>query len=204
MLELISAHACFGGIQRFYSHPSREIGLLMRFSVFLPAEAGAVKAPALFYLAGLTCTEETFMIKAGAQRVAAAQGMMLITPDTSPRGAGIVGETDNWDFGVAAGFYVDATESPWSKHYRMYSYIHELRELVLQELPVDASRVGMFGHSTGGHGALVLALRNPDLFQSVSAIAPIAAPTRCPWGKKAFPGYLGADQSTGGSTMPAR
>ncbi len=196
MLELISEHACFGGFQRFYSHASREIGLPMRFSLFLPAQAGPSKVPALFYLAGLTCTEETFMIKAGAQRVAAALGMMLITPDTSPRGAGIVGESDNWDFGVAAGFYVDATQSPWSKHYRMYSYIHELRELVLREFPVDESQMGIFGHSMGGHGALVLALRNPDLFKSVSAIAPIAAPTRCPWGRKAFSGYLGANEAS--------
>lgn len=196
MLELISEHACFGGVQRFYTHPSREIGLPMRFSVFLPAEAATAKVPALIYLAGLTCTEETFMIKAGAQRVAAAHGLLLITPDTSPRGANIVGETDEWDFGVAAGFYVDATESPWSKHYRMYSYIQELRQLVIRELPVSESQVGIFGHSMGGHGALVLALRNPNLFKSVSAIAPIAAPTRCPWGKKAFSGYLGTNQST--------
>ena len=126
----------------------------------------------------------------------AARGLLLIAPDTSPRGANIVGETDDWDFGVGAGFYVDATESPWSKHYRMYSYIQELRQLVIRELPVSESQVGIFGHSMGGHGALVLALRNPNLFKSVSAIAPIAAPTRCPWGKKAFSGYLGTNQST--------
>jgi S-formylglutathione hydrolase len=196
MLELLSEHACFGGVQRFYRHDSREIGLPMRFSVFLPpAAAAGARLPTMFYLAGLTCTEETFMIKGGAQRVAAREGMILVAPDTSPRGANIPGETDSWDFGVGAGFYVDATEPPWSKHYRMYSYIHELRELVLAELPADAARIGIFGHSMGGHGALVQALRNPGLFRSVSAFAPIAAPSRCPWGQKAFSGYLGPDQA---------
>jgi len=195
MLELISEHTCFGGIQRFYKHASKEIGLPMRFSVFLPPQAETGKVPALFYLAGLSCTEETFMIKAGAQRVAAAEGMILIAPDTSPRGANVPGESENWDFGVGAGFYVNATVEPWNTHYRMYSYILELYALMLNEFPVDAERVGIFGHSMGGHGALVLALRNRDLFRSVSAFAPIAAPSHCPWGKKAFSGYLGADQS---------
>lgn len=195
MLELQSEHGCFGGRQCFYRHASREIELPMRFSVFLPEKAASASVPALFYLAGLTCTEETFMIKAGAQRVAAALGLALIAPDTSPRGAGIPGEADAWDFGVGAGFYVDATESPWARNYRMYSYIHELRELVVRELPISGSQIGIFGHSMGGHGALVMALRNPALFTSVSAIAPIAAPTRCPWGKKAFSGYLGSDEA---------
>jgi len=194
MLELISEHACFGGVQRFYSHQSSAIGLPMRFSVFLPAQARIGKVPALFYLAGLTCTEETFMVKAGAQRVAAAQGLMLITPDTSPRGSGIAGESDSWDFGLAAGFYVDATEAPWNAHYRMYSYVLELLQTVIEAFPVDAARVGIFGHSMGGHGALVLALRNPGLFRSVSAFAPICAPSQCPWGKKAFTGYLGREE----------
>src|SRR5476649_12026 len=199
MLELLSEHACFGGVQRFYRHDAHAIGLPMRFSVFIPAGAQATSAdkqhPALFYLAGLTCTEETFMIKGGAQRVAAEEGLMLIAPDTSPRGANIAGESDSWDFGVGAGFYVDATESPWSSHYRMYSYLLELRALLVQELAIDAQRTGIFGHSMGGHGALVLALRNPDLFRSVSAFAPIAAPSLCPWGKKAFTGYLGDNAS---------
>ncbi len=195
MLELISEHACFGGVQRFYRHDSREIGLPMRFSVFIPPAAGKGKVPALFYLAGLTCNEETFPIKAGAQRAAAEAGIMLIAPDTSPRGAGVEGETASWDFGVGAGFYLDATQGAWAKHYRMESYIHELRELVAQELPVDAQRIGIFGHSMGGHGALTLALRRPDIFKSVSAFAPIAAPSQCPWGKKAFTGYLGEDQN---------
>jgi S-formylglutathione hydrolase len=189
-LELISEHACFGGVQRFYSHASDAIGLPMRFSVFLPEQAG--KLPALFYLAGLTCNEETFMTKAGAQRVAAELGMILVAPDTSPRGAGVDGEAAAWDFGVGAGFYVDATEAPWSRHYKMYSYVLELVQLVTSTLPVDAGRVGIFGHSMGGHGALMLALKNPDLFRSVSAFAPICAPSRCPWGKKAFDGYLGS------------
>ncbi|MDL2356815.1 MAG: S-formylglutathione hydrolase [Pseudomonadota bacterium] len=195
MLELLSEHACFGGMQRFYSHPSSAIGLPMRFSVFVPAQAAAGKLPALVYLAGLTCTEETFMVKAGAQRVAAELGMILVTPDTSPRGAGIEGEAQDWDFGVGAGFYVDATEPPWRAHYRMYSYVLELVALVTAQLPVDAARLGIFGHSMGGHGALVLALRNPGLFRSVSAFAPICAPRRCAWGRKAFSGYLGSAEA---------
>ena len=195
MPELLSEHACFGGVQRFYKFDSAAIGLPMRFSVYLPPGAEGKRLPVLFYLAGLTCTEETFMIKAGAQRVAAQEGLILVTPDTSPRGAGVPGEADSWDFGLGAGFYVDAVQEPWAHHYRMYSHILELRELALAELPADPARVGVFGHSMGGHGALVLALRNPDLFRSVSAFAPIAAPTRCPWGRKAFGGYLGADQA---------
>ena len=194
-MELISEHASFGGVQLFYKHDSSEIGLPMRFSVFIPAQAAQGRVPALFYLAGLTCTEEAFMIKGGAQRVAAELGMMLIAPDTSPRGAGVTGETDNWDFGVGAGFYLDATQPEWQRHYRMYSYIHELRELLIAELPLDARRIGIFGHSMGGHGALTMALKRPDVFRSVSAFAPIAAPSLCPWGKKAFSGYLGEDTS---------
>jgi S-formylglutathione hydrolase len=195
MLELIESHGSFGGTQRIYRHESKTIGLPMRFSVFMPREASLGKVPALFFLAGLTCTEETFAIKAGAQRFAAQHGMALIAPDTSPRGAGVPGETESWDFGVGAGFYVDATQDPWSKHYRMYSYVRdELRETVVHGLPVDGSRLGVFGHSMGGHGALMLALRHPNIYRSVSAFAPIAAPTRCPWGEKAFSGYLGADR----------
>ena len=195
MLELISEHACFGGVQRFYRHPAAAIGLPMRFSVFIPPAPNAEKLPAMFYLAGLTCNEETFMTKAGAQRVAAREGLMLIAPDTSPRGANIAGETDAWDLGAGAGFYVDATEPPWQGHYRMFSYIVELHALVVAELNADPGRIGIFGHSMGGHGALVLALRRPDLFRSVSAFAPIAAPSRCPWGDKAFTSYLGADRA---------
>ena len=195
MMECISSHACHGGEQRFYRHESQTIGLPMKFSVYLPPQAAHGRVPALFYLAGLTCTEETFPIKAGAQQFAAQHGLALVAPDTSPRGAGVPGETDAWDFGVGAGFYVDATEAPWSTHYRMYSYIvDELRETVIGELPIDGARLGIFGHSMGGHGALVLALRNPEIYRSVSAFAPIAAPMRCPWGEKALTGYLGADR----------
>jgi S-formylglutathione hydrolase len=199
MLELLSSHACHGGEQRFYRHESQTIGLPMRFSVYLPPQAlqPDAKVPALFYLAGLTCTEETFAIKAGAQRFAAQHGVALVAPDTSPRGAGVPNESASWDFGVGAGFYVDATQEPWARHYRMYSYVRdELRETVSNELPVDGSRLGIFGHSMGGHGALMLALRNPDIYRSVSAFAPIAAPTRCPWGEKAFSGYLGENRET--------
>lgn len=195
MPTLISEHACFGGVQRFYQYDSSAIGLPMRFSIYLPPGHQGKGLPVLFYLAGLTCTEETFAIKGGAQRVAAEEGLVLVMPDTSPRGAGVPGERDSWDFGEGAGFYVDATEEPWARHYRMYSHILELRELVLAEFGLDAARCGIFGHSMGGHGALVLALRNPDLFRSVSAFAPIAAPSRCPWGEKAFSGYLGQDKA---------
>ncbi|NHC61269.1 S-formylglutathione hydrolase [Paenalcaligenes suwonensis] len=196
-LEVISEHRCFDGVQRFYKHSSQEIGLPMRFSVFEPPQAKQGRVPVLFYLAGLTCTEETFMIKGGAQRLAAELGIMLVTPDTSPRGADVPGEADHWDFGTGAGFYVDATEAPWSDHYRMESYVvDELFSIVTTQLSGDAKKVGIFGHSMGGHGALVLALRHPEKYRSVSAFAPIAAPTKCPWGHKAFAGYLGADRST--------
>lgn len=195
MLELVEEHRCFGGVQRIYKHDSQTIGLPMRFSVFLPPQAAHAKVPALFYLAGLTCTEETFAIKGGAQRYATEHGIALISPDTSPRGAGVPNDSDAWDFGVGAGFYVDATREPWARNYRMYSYVtQELRTAVLAELPVREDRLGIFGHSMGGHGALVLALRNPDIYKSVSAFAPIAAPSHCPWGEKAFSGYLGDDR----------
>jgi len=196
-LRIISQHACFGGMQTFYEHDSQEVGLPMRFSVYLPPQAVAgVTCPALVYLAGLTCNEETFMIKAGAQRVAAREGLILIAPDTSPRNANIPGDNASWDLGVGAGFYVDATEQPWAKHYRMYSYIvHELHALLLQSFPIDPQRVGITGHSMGGHGALTIALHNPAQYRSVSAFAPIAAPMRCSWGQKAFTAYLGADQA---------
>ena len=194
-LELISEHACFGGSQRFYRHASHEIGLTMRFSVFMPPQAEQGSVPALLYLAGLTCNEETFMAKAGAQRMAAEMGLALIAPDTSPRGANVPGESDSWDFGVGAGFYLDATQPPWAKHWRMESYLMaELLPLVTAELPIDARRIGICGHSMGGHGALTLALKHPGAFQSVSALAPICAPTQCAWGHKAFAGYLGADK----------
>ncbi|HLS42165.1 MAG TPA: S-formylglutathione hydrolase [Paenalcaligenes sp.] len=211
-LELVSEHRCFDGWQRYYQHASSTIGLPARFSVYLPPQAGASSAkdsaveassmgtqklPVLIYLAGLTCTEETFMIKAAAQQYAAKHGIILVTPDTSPRGAGFPGEDDGWDFGTGAGFYVNATAEPWKKHYRMESYVvDELFDIATTVFSGDAERVGIFGHSMGGHGALVLAQRYPGKFKSVSAFAPISSPTKCPWGEKAFGGYLGADKST--------
>lgn len=195
-LKLVSEHRCFDGVQRFYTHDSKEIGLPMAFSVYIPPQAEKGPVPVVIFLAGLTCTEETFMIKAGAQRMAAKHGLMLVTPDTSPRGAGNPGEDDDWDFGTGAGFYLDATQSPWNKHYRMESYVtKELRDIVTSDLPGDAQRVGIFGHSMGGHGALVLAQRHRGLFKSVSAFAPVSAPSKSPWGKKAFSNYLGDDRS---------
>lgn len=195
MFCLVSQHACYGGVQQFYRHDSIEIGLPMRFSVFLPPVTGKQLTPVLFYLSGLTCTEETFPSKAGAQRLAAAHGFALVTADTSPRGAELPGEADDWDFGIGASFYVDATQQPWNLHYRMYSYIaDELVPAVQREFGLDPERTGIFGHSMGGHGALVLALRNPLVFRSVSAFAPIAAPTQCAWGQKAFSAYLGGDR----------
>jgi S-formylglutathione hydrolase len=193
----LSRHRCFGGWQLFLKHDSAEIGQPMKFSVYLPpaVEKGAV--PALTYLAGLTCTEETFMIKASAQRVAAALGLMLVTPDTSPRGTDFPGQADNWDFGVGAGFYVDATQAPWKQNWRMYSYVtKELPALIAANYPVDVNRRGIFGHSMGGHGALVCGLRHPNLYRSVSAFAPISNPVNCPWGEKAFGNYLGSDRDT--------
>jgi S-formylglutathione hydrolase len=194
MLQLLSEHASFGGVQGFYRHASTAIGLPMRFAVYRPP--GAAPRGTLIYLAGLTCTEETFPIKAGAQRVAAELGLMLVAPDTSPRGTGIEGTDAEWDFGHGAGFYLDATAEPWARHFRMESYVvHELRALVVDHFGADASCIGLFGHSMGGHGALTLALRHPGRFRSLSAFAPIAAATRCPWGVKAFGRYLGADRA---------
>lgn len=195
MLETRNQHACFGGIQGFYQHPSSIIGLPMRFSVYQPPQAKDHAVPVLFFLAGLTCTEETFMIKAGAQRYAAEYGLMLVSMDTSPRQTGIAGEADHWDFGAGAGFYLDATTEPWCNFYRMESYItQELRDIIIKHFPADENRVGIFGHSMGGHGALTLALRYPELYRSVSAFAPICAPMQSPWGQKAFRNYLGENQ----------
>jgi S-formylglutathione hydrolase len=166
----------------------------MKFSVYLPPRSRSAKVPALYYLAGLTCTEETFATKAHAQQLAAELGLMLIAPDTSPREPRIAGDADKWDFGQGAGFYVDATQEPWSANYRMYSYItRELAAVVAANLPVSSAS-GIFGHSMGGHGALTIALRNPGQYRSVSAFAPIGAPMQCPWGQKAFSHYLGPDQ----------
>jgi S-formylglutathione hydrolase len=197
-IEVLSEHRCFGGVQGFYAHASTACGGKMRFGVYRPPQAlaaGARPLPVVTYLAGLTCTEETFAAKAGAQRVAAELGLVLVTPDTSPREARFPGDDAAWDFGVGAGFYVDATVEPWKRAYRMYSYVtDELPGLVVERFGADPKRMGICGHSMGGHGALVCALRNPDKFRSCSALAPIGAPMRCPWGEKAFNGYLGADR----------
>jgi S-formylglutathione hydrolase len=195
-VETLSEHACFGGVQGFYRHDSATAGGPMKFAVFRPPQAASAKVPVVTYLAGLTCTEETFTIKAGAQRVAAELGLMLVMPDTSPRAARFPGDDASWDFGIGAGFYVDAAAEPWNQAYRMYSYVtRELRETVNAGFPALPEKQGIFGHSMGGHGALVLGLRNPDLYRTVSAFAPIVAPMRVPWGQKAFSNYLGPDQS---------
>jgi S-formylglutathione hydrolase len=167
----------------------------MRFGVFLPPQAGKARVPVLYWLSGLTCTEENFIIKAGAQRAAAELGIALVVPDTSPRGLAIPGEDASYDFGLGAGFYVDATEPPWSRGYQMYSYVtEELPRTIAEKFPIDRERTGIFGHSMGGHGALTLALKNPDRYRSVSAFAPICSPMCCPWGEKALTGYLGSDR----------
>jgi S-formylglutathione hydrolase len=194
-IEQVSEHGCFGGVQRFYKHASRETRGTMKFSVYLPPQAKSGQVPVLYYLSGLTCTEETFPIKAHAQQTAAELGLMLVSPDTSPREPRLPGDADSWDFGQGAGFYVDATQSPWSTNYRMYSYVtRELPEVVAANLPAKPGATGIFGHSMGGHGALTCALRNPTLYKSVSAFAPIANPMQCPWGKKAFTNYLGENR----------
>lgn len=196
-ISTITQNKCFGGVQGVYSHVSPETGCTMRFGVFMPPQAngGSTPVPVLYWLSGLTCTEENFIVKAGAQRIAAELGMAIVTPDTSPRGLGLPGEADSYDFGSGAGFYVDATQAPWSQNYRMYSYVaQELPWLIAATFPVDPSRAGIFGHSMGGHGALTVALKNPKAYKSVSAFAPISSPIRCPWGEKALSGYLGPDR----------
>jgi S-formylglutathione hydrolase len=196
-LKVLSEHACFGGVQGFYEHPSRECASPMRFSVYRPPQHGTRPLPVLYYLAGLTCTEETFAVKAGAQRVAAELGLVLVSPDTSPRAARLPGDDEHWDFGLGAGFYVDATQAPWSRHYRMYSYVvHELPEVVAAHFGPLSGRQGIFGHSMGGHGALVCALRSPERYASVSAFAPVCAASRCPWGEKALARYLGPERQS--------
>ncbi|BAW96250.1 putative esterase [[Synechococcus] sp. NIES-970] len=194
-LVLTKEIRCFGGKVQYYQHDSEVCGLPMNFAVFIPPQATEKPVPVLYYLSGLTCTEENFTAKAGAQQYAAELGLMLVAPDTSPRNTGIPDEDKDWDLGSGAGFYVDATQQPWAKHYQMYSYItEELPQLIEANFSVTDKR-GIFGHSMGGHGALVCALRKPDFYQSVSAFAPIVAPSQCPWGEKAFTAYLGADQT---------
>ena len=190
-------HRAFDGRQGFYEHDSAACAGPMRFSVYLPPAAlGGARVPALYFLAGLTCSDETFMIKAGAQRIASSFGMALVTCDTSPRATRLPGDDEAWDFGLGAGFYIDATEAPWSAAYRMHTYVvDELPALVEREFPVAADARAIFGHSMGGHGALVAALRHPERYRSVSAFAPICAPSRVPWGQKAFTRYLGDDRA---------
>jgi S-formylglutathione hydrolase len=195
-LETLSERRCFGGVQGFYRHDSEATGGPMRIGVFVPDGADRSARPVLYFLAGLTCTEETFAMKAGAQRAAAAVGLVLVTCDTSPRAPRYAGDDAEEDFGLGAGFYVDATEEPWRASYRMDTYVtRELPAVVEASFPVLPEARGIFGHSMGGHGALALALRNPGRYRSVSAFAPIVAPSRVPWGRKAFAGYLGADET---------
>ena len=195
-MELVQSNRSFDGEQRIYRFNSINLQGESKFGIYLPAQALAGQScPTLFYLAGLTCTEETFAIKAHAQRLAAQLGLILVTPDTSPRGEQVA-QGDHWDIGQGAGFYINATQAPWAEHFQMESYVvEELYDLVIQQFAVQAERIGIFGHSMGGHGALTLALKHPEKFKSVSAFAPICAPSQCPWGEKAFSNYLGSDQA---------
>lgn len=194
--ELLSRSRLFGGYTHTFRHDSAVCGCPMRFTLYLPPAAETAPVPVLYWLSGLTCTEENFTIKSGAQRYAAELGLAIVAPDTSPRGLGLPGEDDDWDFGTGAGFYVNATEAPWAGHYNMYDYVAcELPSLVEAHFPILEDRRSISGHSMGGHGALITALKNPGMFRSVSAFAPICAPMDCPWGQKAFRGYLGDDRS---------
>ena len=197
-LTTLAENRCFEGRQIRLSHASETLDCAMTFSVFLPPQAGSGPVPVLYWLSGLTCTDENFVQKAGAQRYASEHGVAIVTPDTSPRGEGVPDDPEGgWDFGLGAGFYVNAIQAPWQAHYRMYDYITaELPDLVAENFPVDAGRCAISGHSMGGHGALVIALRNPGRYRSVSAFAPIVAPTRCPWGEKALGNYLGPDRQS--------
>lgn len=196
-LNQVSSNRCFGGRQSRYSHQSATLGCTMHLSVFLPPQAEDAPVPVLYWLSGLTCTDENFVQKAGAQRVAAELGLAIVCPDTSPRGFDLPGEHAGYDFGSGAGFYVNATQAPWSENYRMYDYVtREIPDLVESNLPLNGGRRGVFGHSMGGHGALICALKNPGAYLSVSAFSPIVAPIQCPWGQKAFGGYLGDDRDT--------
>lgn len=194
-VETLNTHKCFGGSLRFCKHDSETLKCPMRFSIFLPKAANQSAVPVLWWLSGLTCTEENFTVKAGAYMEAARLGLAIIAPDTSPRGEQVA-DDEAYDLGQGAGFYLDATEPPWTPHFRMYSYVtRELQALISSEFPVDAARQGISGHSMGGHGALVLGLRNPGLYKSISAFAPIVAPSKSPWGQKAFTAYLGDDRT---------
>ncbi|MFT3763613.1 MAG: S-formylglutathione hydrolase [Pseudoxanthomonas sp.] len=193
-MDRIEHRACFGGWQDVYRHESTALGCAMNFAVYLPPQAETERLPVLYWLSGLTCTEQNFITKAGAQRYAAEHGVVVVAPDTSPRGEGVA-DDPGYDLGQGAGFYVNAAREPWAKHFRMYDYVvAELPALVEANFNVSNARA-ISGHSMGGHGALVIALRNPARYRSVSAFAPIAAPTRAPWGEKAFSAYLGEDRA---------
>lgn len=196
-MELVAEHKSFGGRQLRFQHQADSLGCAMHFSVYLPPAAEQGVVPVLYWLSGLTCTDENFVNKAGAQQYAAQHGVAIVAPDTSPRGDGVPDDPEGaYDFGLGAGFYVNATQAPWSQHYHMYDYItQELPALVQKTLPLDADRTGIFGHSMGGHGALTIALKNPQRYRSASAFAPIASPSNCPWGEKALGNYIGADRS---------
>jgi S-formylglutathione hydrolase len=194
-LEVVSQARCFDGTQFVFRHASTATGTNMQFAAFVPPQAEHAKVPVVWFLSGLTCTEENFTVKAGAQRAASELGLMVIAPDTSPRGPDVPDDPANaYDFGLGAGFYLDATVAPWAQHYRMRTYIEsELPTVIGEALPADLTRQSIMGHSMGGHGAMMIALRHPGRFASVSAFAPICAPIRSPWGKKALLGYLGDD-----------
>ncbi len=193
-ITLKSQAACFDGTVGFYEHHSLVCKSMMQLAVYLPPQAKSSSVPVLYFLSGLTCTPENFITKAGAQQFAAQHGIMLVVPDTSPRQTSTPNEDLEWDLGTGAGFYVDATEQPWANNYQMYSYItEELPALIAANFPANMQRQGIFGHSMGGHGALVCALRNPDRYRSISAFAPIVAPMSCAWGQKALRNYLGED-----------
>ena len=194
-MKTISENKCFGGVQYVYEHASASCQCQMRFGVFMPPQVREKTAPVLTFLSGLTCTEDNFIVKASAQRVAAELGVIVIAPDTSPRGDDVADAKDEYDMGKGAGFYLDATREPWSRHYRMYSYIaQELPELIAANFPVNVEKRGIFGHSMGGHGALTIHFKHPDIYRSVSAFSPIVTPSRVPWGQKAFKNYLGDNQ----------
>ena len=194
-LELIAQNHCFDGEQQRFSHQSESLDCQMNFSIFLPPQAKTEAVPVLYWLSGLTCTDENFVQKAGAQRYAAEYGIAVVATDTSPRGETVPDDPEaSWDFGLGAGFYVNATEDPWRANYQMYDYItKEIPSLIAANFPVRPELSAIFGHSMGGHGALTIALRNPDTYRSVSAFSPIVAPTQCPWGDKALSNYLGKD-----------
>jgi S-formylglutathione hydrolase len=194
-LQVLEEHRCYGGVQAVYRHDSAATSCAMEFAVYQPPQAQRGPVPVLYWLSGLTCSWANFTEKAGVQRYAARHGLMIVAPDPSPRGIDLPGQDDAYDFGSGAGFYLDATQEPWSSHYRMYSYVtKELPAVIEARLPADPERCGIFGHSMGGHGALICALKNPERYRSLSAFAPICAPMRCPWGEKAFTGYLGDDR----------